>query len=289
MGYAVWRSMRTTGTPYFLYVHGMLDPANRQVFPLKHWQKWLHWTLIEHRVARCARAVLFTCHEEARKAAISFRPYQVKPEIVPCCVASPPPEQNGAREAFYERWPDVRDKRVLLFLGRLNRKKGCDLLIESFGRLASRDPKLHLVIAGPAEHREWVSQLRLRARTLGLQSRVTWTGPLAGEMKWSAFRTADAFILPSHSENFGIAVVEALACGTPVLISNHVDIWREILDERAGLVAEVGLSGTLDLIERWRSLPADDRDRMRLNASNCYTHRFWPDAAATRLVDVLSG
>jgi glycosyltransferase involved in cell wall biosynthesis len=287
--FAAWRALRTTGTPYFLYVHGMLDPVFRRFFPGKHLQKWLHWVLFEHYVARDARALIFCCQEEARKAAIAFRPYQVTTAIVPCCVPAPPSENCGARNAFYECWPEVRGKRMLLFLGRLHRKKGCDLLIEAFGRVATRDSNLQLVMAGYTDELDWIAQLKRRTQALGIASQVTWTGSLPVDMKWSAFRTADAFVLPSFQENFGIAVVEALACGTPVLISRGVDIWSEILAEEAGLVGEVGIAGTVDLVERWSLLSADDRNTLRSNAANCYTRRFRPEAATSRLVDVLRG
>ncbi len=288
IGYAVWRAVRATDTPYFLYTHGMLDPIFRQIFPWKHWQKRLHWALIEHRVARDARAVLFTCQEEARKAALAFRPYRVTPAIAPCCVATPPPPCGGVMDEFCRRWPEVRGKRVLLFLGRLHRKKGCDLLIESFGRFAQTAPELHLIMAGPEEEREWVAGLKVRAEELGVASRITWTGPLSGDLKWSAFRLAEAFILPSHQENFGIAVVEALACGTPVLVSKGVDIWTEILEEKAGLVDEVGAAGMANLLERWLSNSAEEQNAMKRNALQCYASRFQPEAAAARLIDVLS-
>jgi glycosyltransferase involved in cell wall biosynthesis len=266
----------------------MLDPVFQKVFPWKHLQKRIHWASIEHRVARDARAVLFTCREEARKAAKSFRPYHATPGIAPCCVASPPPESREASDMFCHTWPETRGKRVLLFLGRIHRKKGCDLLIEAFGQIASRDALLHLVMAGPPEPPQWVDQLKLRAQALGVESRITWPGMLSGNAKWAAFRMAEAFILPSYQENFGIAVVEALACGTPVLISKGVDIWPEIVEAKAGLVGDVGLAGTLDFLGRWLSMDKNERDTMRRAAADCFRKRFQGEAAAARLIEVLS-
>ena len=287
VGAGVWRALRVSQKPYFLYAHGMLDPVFRRVFPWKHWQKWIYWRLIERRVVRDARAVLFTCREEARKAADSFRPYQATAAVVPCCVAPPPQERREATDAFLTRWPETRDKRVLLFLGRLHRKKGCDVLIEGFSRFAHHDAKLHFVMAGPAEQLDWVDQLKRRARVLGIEPRITWPGMLSGDLKWAAFRIAEAFVLPSHQENFGIAVVEALACGTPVLISRQVDIWPEIVEAEAGFVDEVGLAGTLGLLKRWFALAADSRDAMHRNAKACFRGRFQGGTAAARLIEVL--
>jgi glycosyltransferase involved in cell wall biosynthesis len=265
----------------------MLDPVFRKVFPWKHWQKRVHWALIERHVASGARAVLFTCREEERKAAESFRPYRVVSAVVPLCVVAPPDERNSTKEAFFERWPETRGKRVLLFLGRLHRKKGCDLLIEAFSQVADRDARLHLVMAGPPQPPEWVDQLKGRVRALGLESRVTWPGLLQGDLKWAAFRSAEAFVLPSYQENFGIAVVEALACGTPVLVSKGVDIWPEIVEEEAGLAGEPGLAGTLSLLERWLSMSAREGELMRRKAECCFRNRFQGETAAARLIDVL--
>ena len=135
---------------------------------------------------------------------------------------------------FSNSFPQLRGKRLLLFLGRLHEKKGCELLLEAFvaaRNSADVDPSLHLVMAGPCADQKYLEHLK---RLAAENSAVTFTGMLAGSSKWGALSAADAFILPSHQENFGIAVVEALACGTPVLISKEVNIWREIDADQAG-------------------------------------------------------
>ena len=115
------------------------------------------------------------------------------------------------------------------------------------------------------------------AQELGLAQHVFWTGMLRGELKWGAFRAADAFILPSHQENFGIAVAEALACGVPVLISNQVNIWREIDASGAGLVEPDDLAGTRRLIERWLDQPQAAWQAMKTRAAQCFHERFLID------------
>src|ERR1700745_174716 len=97
---------------------------------------------------------------------------------------------------------------------------------------------------------------------------------LSGNMKWGAFSAADAFILPSHQENFGIAVVEALACGTPVLISTKVNIWRKIVGENAGFADEDDRAGASRLIERWKNTATEEREAMRSNARKCFEKHF---------------
>jgi glycosyltransferase involved in cell wall biosynthesis len=105
----------------------------------------------------------------------------------------------------------------------MHEKKGCRELLEAFRQVltaANASQDLHLVMAGPADS-AYGRQLKEAVIRLGLADRVTWTGMLSGDLKWGAFHAAEAFILPSHQENFGIAVAEALACGVPVLISEQ--------------------------------------------------------------------
>jgi len=117
--------------------------------------------------------------------------------------------------------------------------------------------------------------------------RVTFTGPLYGELKWGALRASEVFALPSHTENFGITVVEAMACGVPVLISNEVNIWSEIEQDGAGLVAAASADGTLSLLKLWLALPDAQRERMRANALRSFTEHFELERFARGFVECL--
>jgi glycosyltransferase involved in cell wall biosynthesis len=110
---------------------------------------------------------------------------------------------------------------------------------------------------------------------------------VTGDAKWGAFRMATAFILPSHQENFGISVAEALGCGTPVLISNKVNIWREVSEAGAGIVAPDTLEGTVELLEKLQALPAEELNRMGANALECFSKHFEASRMATGLLEVI--
>lgn len=284
-GLAAWRALHAAATPYFVFTHGMLDPWFKRTYPLKHLKKLLYWPWAEYRVLRDARAVLFTCEQERLLARRSFALYQAREAISTFGSPAPGGDPRQQRDAFLRAFPQLEGRRILLFLGRIHPKKGCDLLIEAFAQACADRPEVQLVMAGP-DSAGWRDELKRRAETLGVRQ-LTWTGMLSGDLKWGALRAADAFILPSHQENFGIAVTEALSCGVPVLISREVNIWREIDAANAGLTAEDTLAGTVSLLRHWLQLKPLARQRMSQNGLQLFRSRFHIDAAADALVQVL--
>jgi len=285
-GFAAWRALHAAPTPYFVYTHGMLDPWFKRRYPLKHLKKWLYWPWAEYRVLRDAAAVIFTCEEERLLARQSFWLYRAREVVGSYGTSEPPSDAAALAEAFLTRFPELRGKRSLLYLGRIHEKKGGDLLVDAFARVAADAPDLQLVMAGPGDER-LVQQLKDRAAALGISARITWTGMLQGDLKWGAFHSADAFCLPSHQENFGIAVAEALACGKPVLISDKVNIWREIAQDGAGLVAPDTLAGTIDTLQRWLALTPTEAAAMRVAARQSFRRRFQVGQVAQTLVRIV--
>jgi glycosyltransferase involved in cell wall biosynthesis len=285
--FAAWRALKPRGIPYFVFTHGMLDPWFKQAYPLKHVKKWLYWPWADYRVLRDARAVLFTSEDERLLARQSFWLYRAREEVVAYGTRSPPPDSPAMRAAFLDAHPALRGRRLLLFLSRIHEKKGCDLLIEAFAGVAAAQPDLQLVIAGP-DQSGWVSTLRQLAAGRGIADRITWPGMLRDQMKWGAFYSAEAFVLPSHQENFGIAVAEALACGLPALISDKVNIWREVERGGAGLVAPDTREGTASLLQRWLALDDVQRRAMSTRARALFEERFTVDAMASGLLEVVS-
>jgi glycosyltransferase involved in cell wall biosynthesis len=282
--FGAWRALHRTSTPYFVFPHGMLDPWFNRTYPLKHLKKILYWPWAEYRALRNAAAVLFTSEEERRLARQSFMPYACNEVVVDYGTAAPDVDLATARAEFFHAFPQLSHKRFFLFLGRLHEKKGCNLLVEAFTTLA-RSP-LHLAIAGPAGDRDYVARLQQLARAD--TDAITFTGMLHGKLKWGALAAADAFVLPSHQENFGIAIAEALACGTPVLISHQVNIWRDVVNDGAGFADDDNFSGTARLLRRWLTTPTAERDRMRVAARRCFERRFEVNRATDSLLSILS-
>ena len=141
------------------------------------------------------------------------------------------------------------------------------------GRLAEAHPDLDLVIAGPDEE-GLQTQLEAQAKRLGIDGRVHWTGMLVGDLKWGAFYAGEAFVLPSHQENFGVAVVEALACGVPVLISDKVNIWPDIAQDEAGIVNPDTAEGTYRSMTRLLGMQPEERRGMISRGLECFRTRY---------------
>jgi glycosyltransferase involved in cell wall biosynthesis len=288
--FAVWLASRKTKLRYAVFPHGMLDPWFKRQYPLKHLKKWLYWPWGEYRVLRDAAAVLFTSEEERLEARKSFWLYRCREKVIGFGIDAPMVDVDSSRRLFLEKFPGLAGKRLILFLGRMHVKKGCDLLLRAFHLVLAGKPSadLHLVMAGPHDSAYGEEMQRL-TRELSLEDRVTWTGMLSGDLKWGAFYAAETFVLPSHQENFGVSVVEALACGLPVLISNKVNIWREVSEDGAGLVEDDDLPGTVRLLERWLAFDGAERERLGVRAKGCFEERFQMARVAGEVEAVVLG
>lgn len=294
LGYAVRRAIKGH-KPYVVFTHGMLDPWFKRAHPMKHLKKVPFWLLNEYWVLRGADRVLFTSEGEAANAVLSFWPHRWQPAVVPYGAAAPVGDPLSLVKDFLDKHPALRNldgnaRPFLLFLGRIHAKKGCDHLLKAFAQIAVRVPGLQLVFAGPDEGAAVAlkSALVAEARRLGIAARVHWTGMLEGDQKWGAFYACEAFCLPSHQENFGIAVAEALACGKPVLISNKVDIWREILHDRAAFVGSDTVAGTLLTLESWIALSGEERAAMGTRALHCFRGRYDMQASVSGIIEVFA-
>ena len=279
-GYGTYQMVRGR-LPYVVFPHGMMDPYFKRAFPFKHFKKQVYWLARERRMLRDARAVCFTTAIERDASATTFWPAGWKPAVVSLGTTEPGGEPSAQREAFLVRFPGLQGRRFFLFLSRIHRKKGCDLLLEAFGRLAGQTD-LDLVMAGPDEE-GLQPVLEAQAARLGIAGRVHWTGMLEGDVKWGALRAADAFVLPSHQENFGIAVVEALACGVPVILSDKVNIWPEIAQDKAGIVKDDSADGTYRGMVEFLAMRPEERLEMIRNGIECFRARYEMSASAAAL------
>jgi glycosyltransferase involved in cell wall biosynthesis len=283
----------------FVMPHGMLDPYFQRAAgrKLKAWRNWAYWQVIEKSVVNEASGLLFTCETERQLAHEPFSPYRPQREIVIGLGVEEPPVYTAAmREAFLAKCPALENRPYLLFLSRIHEKKGVDLLVQAYAQLkqdlgaAAAQPLglPALVLAGPGLDTAYGQRMQQFAIELVGAENVFMPGMLSGDAKWGAFYGCEAFVLPSHQENFGIAVVEALACAKPVLVSNQVNIWQEISGAAGGLIADDTLAGTQQLLARWAATPAAEKQAYGQRARQLYESSFAVVPATNKLLAALA-
>jgi glycosyltransferase involved in cell wall biosynthesis len=236
---AAWIA-RARGVPYIIRPLGLLNRYGME--RRRPWLKAASFRLCERPLLEHAAAVQYTTEQERAEAeALGFA---ARPVIIPNPVDAPVAAEPGR---FRARHPAIQGKLLVLFLSRIDEKKGLDLLIPAFAQLRCQAPEARLAIAGSGPE-TLVGRLKQQAADLGVARQVLWLGFVEGQAKAELLRDADIFVLPSYSENFGVAVVEAMQQGIPVVVSDQVGLHREIAAHQAGLVTpcEVGaLSETL--------------------------------------------
>ncbi len=232
---------RKHGVPYVLHPHGSLDPF---LLRRHRFRKRVYTALFARRGFEHAAAILFNSREEMRLAVNGSRsvasvgrvPQAVRLAVVYVGVEDVWFHDPGAaaRERVRKKF-GLSGRRLLVFFGRLNFKKGLDLLARAFSLIGREHDNIHLVLAGPDTEgygkkvRKWLQEGQVLEKT-------TFTGALEGVERCALMREAEVFVLPSFSENFGQAVAEAMACNTPVVISDQVNIWPEVAEAGAGMV-----------------------------------------------------
>ena len=270
---AFWANRR--GVPYLVRPLGVLNTwgiQNRRPL-LKRLS--LHW--IERRILAHAAAIHFTSEQERTEAAFALP--AARSVIIPNPVAIPEAEESP--NVFLAQHPELAGKRMILFLSRLDPKKGLDLLLGAFAQAQTSLPDTALVLAGNGDD-AFVDELRDKARLLGLR-RVVWAGFLEGQLKRAAFAAAHVFVLPSYSENFGIAVVEAMAMGLPVIVSDQVGIQREIARANAGIVVGCDATELSQAIQQTLNNQVA-RNEMAQNGRRL-AQKFAPPAVTARLLE----
>jgi glycosyltransferase involved in cell wall biosynthesis len=241
------RACRQFARPYVVEPMGMFRPIVRNI-----WMKSVYHDVLGGRLLRGASRIIATSEQERQElldGGIENSKIIVRRNGIDV------PKQFPAAGSFRRQWHIPEEAKLVLFLGRLVSKKSPDLMLEVFDRWNHRGNgarKSVLVMAGPDEGDGLRQRLETSAAKMGMGARVLFTGPLYNSAKWAAYRDADVFVLPSQNENFGNTAAEAIACGTPVLVTDRCGI-APIVDRRAGIVVshdcaalEAGLAQILE-------------------------------------------
>lgn len=262
--------------PVVFTAHGTLEP-----WALSHsaWKKRLAGWAFQNRDLERAACVHVNSHAEALgiRAYGLRQPVAVIPNGVNDAFLGPLPERRRFERAF----PAVAGRRILLFMGRLHRKKGLEPLLRAWARLAPRFDDWVLAIAGPDAGFE--ADVRRLIQQLGLTGAAVLTGSLEGEGRLEALGAADAFVLPSFSEGFSMAVLEAMAAGLPVLLTAGCN-FAEAVDRNAAIEAECSIDGVEAALRRMLSFGDDELARMGRSAKALVAAGYtWPRVAQQTL------
>ncbi len=269
---------RRARTPYLIAAHGMADP-----WALRHkkWKKRLYRLAVEDRNLKYASCL----HALAQPEVDALR--RVAPRtpiaLVPNGVDPSPFDSLPARSCLFDTAPHLAGRFCLLFFGRLHAKKGLDILAEALIRLARDYPTLHLLLAGRDDGAR--GPFLRRMQESGLSDRVSDLGHVAGESARHVWAAADAFVLPSYSEGFSMAVLEAMAARRPVVASTACN-FPELNTHDAGVVieptAESLITGLRSLLER----TPDERAALGLRGRALVEQRYTWQKMGEQLADV---
>jgi glycosyltransferase involved in cell wall biosynthesis len=285
--YAAASLAAKNGVPYIVRPLGVLNRWGMQ--NRRRWLKRLSFRFIERRIIHRAAAIHYTSEQER----LEVEEAGVKKEsvVIPFGVEVSGFRELPGPEPFYEKFPLAHGRDIILFLSRLDPKKGLDLLLHAFAETHRHNTKTMLVITGDGDE-HFVNGLRRLAEELGIANAIQWTGFLGGNDKLSALAAASLFVLPSYSENFGIALVEAMAAGLPCVMSDQVGIAVDAKEYDAGLVVPCEVGALASAMQRL----IDDPELRRClsgNARRLVDDRFSMETMADSLVklydQVLSG
>jgi glycosyltransferase involved in cell wall biosynthesis len=222
---------RRLALPYVVMPHGMLDP---QSVRRRGFMKRSYIAVAERRMLSAASRIIFTTSEEERLAR-ELVPWLPLGAIVPLAPDLPSSNISQGRALFLDTFPQLRETRNVLFLGRIHEKKGPDRLIMALPQVVQSIPAAMLIMAGTGTD-SYLARLKSQAVKLGVADKIVWTGSLEGSVKLGGFAASEIFVLPSRQENFAITVAEAMAVGLPVIVSDRVNTCKMILDADVGIV-----------------------------------------------------
>ena len=236
------RCARQAGKPHLVAVRNGLDPWMMRINRLK---KMLGFKLYVQADLKGATCIHTTAQQEidACLAMGINRPFTIIPNGINASAFSELPEPEYAEEL----WPVLKDRRVILFLSRLSKQKGLDIIIPSWNRIMKKHPDAILVIAGP-DYQGYGDFVRNLANKSYCSDEIIFTANVTGQKKLALYSRANIFVLPSYTENFGNVVAEALACGVPV-VTTQATPWKEVEEFNCGRwvpVDEDAIIGRLD-------------------------------------------
>jgi glycosyltransferase involved in cell wall biosynthesis len=276
--FAAYLAAKRSKKPFIVSIHGQLDPW---CLDHKAVRKKIYASLIQKKILREAAGVQTMTEKGVRNISNIINTDNVF--LVP----------NGLNKEVYENipegeyieslYPELKNKIVLLFLGRITPKKGLEILAKAFGPLHKKIKDMHLLICGPAEpkYKDRIVKLLEKNGSIGA---TTFTGMITGKKKLAALSRADIFILPSYSEGFSASVLEAMACGLPIIITEHCN-FLDFDDLHAGKIIQADADQLIDAVFELLDNP-ELCANLGSRARQLFFERYTMDLVADQMIDI---
>jgi len=257
---------------YFVFTHGQLDPFFSLNF-IKKIKKQIYWFLIEKRNLQSSKSLLLTTNEEKKQLSNTYvNTKNIQKKVVGYGIIKTPFNKKKVNTLFFKKFPALKNNKFLLFLGRFHEKKGCDILIKALHILKKKDININILLAGP--NNEYKKKIISLSNNHDLKKNIFWADTIIGDLKWGAINESSAMVLPSHGENFGVSLVEAMSCSKPVLTTSKVNIYKDILDCNAGFVSKDNSKNFSEIIEKFINLNKKKNKELSVNSLKCFNKNF---------------
>jgi glycosyltransferase involved in cell wall biosynthesis len=272
---------------YIISLHGTFMKEAYETKRIKKAKKDLYMGLIGKYILKKSRAIIVNTQEE-KKHFLDYYPYLIeKLKIIPngMDISHFYNHTDDTNGYFYRNNPQ-KDKKIIVFLGRLSWIKGLDILIKGFSHLYNENKEVHLLIAGKDGGDGYENKVRSWVRKFGLEKAVTFTGFLDGKDKINVLCSSDVFILPSYSENFGMAVIEAMAAGLPVVVTNRVAISNEISQWKAGIIIDCSEKGVYEGLKEAINMDDNIKNKMIARGRSMVNELYDINRVADRMIEL---
>jgi len=258
---------------YYVFSHGQLDPFFSQNW-IKKIKKKIYWFLIEKRNLINSKSLLLTSLGEKYSLNKTYVNCEgVKKKVVGYGIRKPIFNSTKARLLFYKKLPYLRNKIFFLFLGRFDKKKGCEILIKSINKIRNNF-KYKVLLAGPGYGENHQILLEKLVTKYKLQDQIIFSKPLYNEEKWGAISECNCMLLSSHGENFGISLVESLSLSKPVITTNKVNISKRIMKYNAGIISKNNVASFSKSLKKYIDLSQKKKNYMSRQALKCFDIHF---------------
>lgn len=270
---------------YFIFVHGGLQPFFKLNF-LKKLKKKIYWSLIEKKNSLLSNSLLLTNTIEKKQLDNTFvNTNGIKKEVVGLEIIKPKFNKKKVINIFNKKFPELKNKKFLIFLGRFNEIKGCDTLIKALNKLSKKNIKINVLLAGPNNtYKDYLKNLSSKYK---LEKNLFWSDTITGDLKWGCILSSSGMVLASNGESFGVSLAESLSCSRPVLTTNKVNIYKDILESQAGLISKNEVNDFSKILEKFNNFNKTQIRRLSKNALNCFNKNFKLNYRKNRLAEFL--